>query len=708
MSFKRAAKILTDTVEAQAAAPTFSWGTVTSDDPFTVTLDADRGVLTEVAGAADVQFGERVYVQRLAGQATIVARSGSIADSETIWSVTQSVENVQEDVYAAVEVLENHDQILEEAKSEIESTKDRLDATDEVVDGLAVEVARQEVDIAGAVEAAVSAGERADAAVVSTVTEYALSASRTVAPTSGWSTESPVPTGAKPFVWLRALVTYGSGDTVVTSPAVTTGPAGEAGAAGATGPTGAAGSQGPKGATGATGVGVESVTPYYAVQPWQMPFRMWNDSGGAALWPSSVTWTTGLGWKPPGLNGCLKAAAGTKTINNSTHSLGSFAVTEGDEFEFNIWLRTAAADAAGSRIYVELRDQDGTLIPSSAFTPLTGSSGNYLLGNYTVPTGWEMVTRTLTVPEGVTRIGWGSFYFNHANGTNTSATVGFAIQVLNESQEPTVPVANSTPDTSIWSLTEPAEVEGTGLFRTEQVKYTNGTILYTPVTGVAAYKTAVQAINIANISAAQLVDALAEEPPENPVVGAVWFPRSEEGQVTGVWQYNGEAWGTHATLTGMLIVPAEDGSQTIISQDGIDTTDLLAETIRTPLLYADVAGVKTLVVTDIPRANLSGGVQDSLESADLVGSRILIDGADGSITIALETRGGEARVTYTRLTATRMTFVVEDEVKAYIDGPKSQFYAENALVEDTLIVGAHQVKTIPGSGITTWQHVGGE
>ena len=222
-----------------------------------------------------------------------------------------------------------------------------------------------------------------------------------------------------------------------------------------------------------------------------------------------------------------------------------------------------------------------------------------------------------------------------------------------------------------------------------------------------AEQDAANALSIANISVAQLADALAEEPPADPVEGAVWFPRNEEGQVTGVWQYNGEAWGTHATLTGMLIVPAEDGSQTIISQDGVDTTDLLAETIRTPLLYADVAGVKTLVVTDIPRANLDQSSQDSLESADLVGSRILIDGADGSITIALETRGGEARVTYTRLTATRMTFVVEDKVKAYIDGPKSQLYAENALVEDTLIVGAHQVKTIPGSGITTWQHVGG-
>lgn len=82
---------------------------------------------------------------------------------------------------------------------------------------------------ASRVEAAVSA---ASGAVTGTVLEYALSSSRTVAPESGWSSSSPTPTGDLPYVWLRSRVTYGSGETVTTSPAVATGPQGPQGADG--------------------------------------------------------------------------------------------------------------------------------------------------------------------------------------------------------------------------------------------------------------------------------------------------------------------------------------------------------------------------------------------------------------------------------------------------------------------------------------------
>ena len=220
----------------------------------------------------------------------------------------------------------------------------------------------------------------------------------------------------------------------------------------------------------------------------------------------------------------------------------------------------------------------------------------------------------------------------------------------------------------------------------------------------------------------QLEYAFDEQPPEDPVDGAVWFPRNtikvedDDGTwtdaefVTGMWQWNGNTWGIHTTLTGMIIVPTEDGGQQVIGPGGAQMTQILADTIRTNLLYADVAGVKTLVIADIPRANLEDEVQTTLEDADRLRSRILLDSGSGSnpasITLALQSSGGTARQTYTKLTPERMTFVVEDEVKVYIDGPKSLLHAENLRVENTATIGTHQVRTIPGSNITTFQWVG--
>jgi hypothetical protein len=86
----------------------------------------------------------------------------------------------------------------------------------------------------------------ANQAVKSSVVEYAVSASETVAPTTGWSTATPArPPGQ--FIWVRTTVTRNDNTTSTTNPALLTGNTG------ATGPQGDAGPQGVPGPTGPGG-----------------------------------------------------------------------------------------------------------------------------------------------------------------------------------------------------------------------------------------------------------------------------------------------------------------------------------------------------------------------------------------------------------------------------------------------------------------------
>lgn len=75
-------------------------------------------------------------------------------------------------------------------------------------------------------ETANDAKEAADKAVISTVVEYAQSDSSTTAPTSGWSTDAPAFTEGK-YIWMRQIVTYGSGETSTSTAVVITGNTGK-------------------------------------------------------------------------------------------------------------------------------------------------------------------------------------------------------------------------------------------------------------------------------------------------------------------------------------------------------------------------------------------------------------------------------------------------------------------------------------------------
>lgn len=83
-------------------------------------------------------------------------------------------------------------------------------------------------------------------AVAGTVTEYSVSSSETVPPTTGWSTSTPTRTPGT-FIWVRTTSTRIDGATSTTSPALMTGNTGATGPQGDAGPQGVAGPTGPNG-----------------------------------------------------------------------------------------------------------------------------------------------------------------------------------------------------------------------------------------------------------------------------------------------------------------------------------------------------------------------------------------------------------------------------------------------------------------------------
>lgn len=158
-----------------------------------------------------------------------------------------------------------------------------------------------------------SAAAAAAAAVTGSVIEYAAGTSETDPPSSGWSTATPTHTPGG-YIWMRTLITYGSGDTVLTSPVLLTGNPGPPGADGTSvqiagrvpnaaalptnlGPSDAGkgwiteddghlhvwsgtaftdvgriqGPPGEDGTPGTPGVSIVAVTPYYRRQPTEDP-----------------------------------------------------------------------------------------------------------------------------------------------------------------------------------------------------------------------------------------------------------------------------------------------------------------------------------------------------------------------------------------------------------------------------------------------------
>lgn len=139
--------------------------------------------------------------------------------------------------------------------------------------------------------------------VTHTVTEYAVNASETVAPTTGWSVNTPTRAPGT-FIWVRTTTTKNDGSTSTTNPALMTGNTGVAG------PQGSTGSQG---STGAQGISISVVTPFYQLvaQPSTAP----ANPGAVATPPGP--WT---GTEPAYQAGMDLYTTSRITYSNTTYS----------------------------------------------------------------------------------------------------------------------------------------------------------------------------------------------------------------------------------------------------------------------------------------------------------------------------------------------------------------------------------------------------
>lgn len=142
------------------------------------------------------------------------------------------------------------------------------------------------------------------------------------------------------------------------------------------------------------------------------------------------TWTTAdrppVGNTSPGAI-VTQAGLGTNSLYDQNYSTAGFMVEQGVAYDFEMWIK---ADKPNSRLYVEVRDDNG--VQAMNWTAIEGGAGasSYPVSNWVVPTTWtRVVSRGVPTPNPTTKRSWarmGSWYLNHSNGTerNASYTIG--------------------------------------------------------------------------------------------------------------------------------------------------------------------------------------------------------------------------------------------------------------------------------------------
>lgn len=103
------------------------------------------------------------------------------------------------------------------------------------------------------------------------------------------------------------------------------------------------------------------------------------------------------------------------SMSNTLPMPNSVSVNPGIDYRVSVWIK---ADKPDSKMYYELRDQDGTHAVQSGSI---GGGGTYLINNLTLPTEWTLYETVLTFRPSVKRIYLARRYANHSNGTERNA-----------------------------------------------------------------------------------------------------------------------------------------------------------------------------------------------------------------------------------------------------------------------------------------------
>ncbi len=237
-----------------------------------------RGRMEHVASTANEAKADASDAKADAGEAL---RAATDADGVIQGKLTEArslLDTARTEMDAVAAAMEQRmttaEAELASAASAVATVDTDLAALDSRLYGEGGTISAMSQDIVDAHNLAAAAGEKA---MIGTVTEYALSASETVAPTVGWSTATPTRTPGT-YIWMRTVITYGDGRTTVTSPVLLTG------------------NDGADGLPGADGKGVASTVVSYAssTSATVAPTTGWSSTvptvaQGSYLWTRTIT-----------------------------------------------------------------------------------------------------------------------------------------------------------------------------------------------------------------------------------------------------------------------------------------------------------------------------------------------------------------------------------------------------------------------------------
>src|SRR5699024_10591085 len=115
-----------------------------------------------------------------------------------------------------------------------------------------------------------------------------------------------------------------------------------------------------------------------------------------------------------------------KTTSQNTNG-PLFDVISDQLYFFEVWLK---ANKPNSRIYIELRDQDGTLAVESMVSTGDGSARpsdvSYLVTNLPLPTTWTRYSGIVKLTAVSKKVAVRGVYWNHSNGTERDAVQSIA------------------------------------------------------------------------------------------------------------------------------------------------------------------------------------------------------------------------------------------------------------------------------------------
>lgn len=688
------------TAQAASSGGIQMFGTIEEDG---VLLDGAETALLEwpVVSMVPYNVGDRVSLTLVGQRPVITGVIGGSVD-ETVWEVEQGLAGVGDEIGDLAKaqfeqglLVKDHEERIKEAEELAEKAKEDVAALGPVIDGmdhaLNVELpaAKQQASdaMSKAVESLNQSAATAAATITSTLVEFSIGTE--TAPGTKWFTTAPK-RGEGEVLWQRTTITRGDGSTQVLAPFPVTGDRGEPGV-GEPGKPGADGKPGAPGKPGEQGVGVESITPFFAQYPYS-PF-----APGPGGYESQ--WTL--------LRAILRANANDATgitirFNGGTTSDGQvrgpmIPVEAGQKFVLSGRYSWYTSSDTGGNLQLRMEwfeDPEASRISySTAVTRESGTSRAYISGTVTAPANAQYARFYIFVSD---QSGPGdAAFYNPRVRPETDTDLAMPLP-----DQPT----SATPG-GIWQDTEPAYRADTVLFRTEQIKYTDGRVQYTPVTQSSSYQAAENALHVANLAQAAAEGLLTIGPvaPEHGP-GKVWLETNEDGSLIGVYQSVDGQWAEYTIITGVLIVPGEDGIPTVIDQNGMTIGQIWADSITGDVIAANTIGAGKLILADIGREYFREDVQDTLGDAEAWADLTLLEPGKITITSKSVTSGELSSLI---LRPAKIDFLVRDQPRAYIDGEKNLMWIGNAKIDDVLHVGEHQVRTLEGTNITVFQWVGG-